>query len=173
MNRPPYARPVVVRRIGPHDLDWMVERLSHRRRALTPHAAVLWRPAPDAEERHSGYLRLLLDEGGAIGFRTTANLILAQRRGAGWMVDDVAVADRDWQTDGAELWDALRDELAGSVRWVCPVPESGSREFAESRGFELAESWWHRDVIGELSTRRADVAVDVDGATAQLVHAPP
>jgi hypothetical protein len=160
-------------RIGPDDLDWIVERLAARRSALTPHAPVYWRPAPDSEARHREYLQLLLGDGGAIGFRTSTGLILAQPRGPGWLVDDATVADGHWPSDGAQLWEALRPELHGPTRWVCPVPEGSRREFIESQDFVLAESWWHRDVTGELSTIAPDRAVSVDGASARLVSAPP
>jgi hypothetical protein len=154
-------------------MDWVVERLAARRTALASHAPVYWRPAPDAEARHRAYLELLLEDGGAIGFRTATGLVLAQPRGPGWLVDDAAVEDDRWSSDGAELWAALRPELQGPTQWVCPVPETSRRELVESLGFVLAESWWHRDVVGDLLTAETDHAVSVDGASARLVQAPP
>jgi hypothetical protein len=162
-----------VSRIAPVDVDWIVHRLAVRRRALRPHAPVYWRPAADAASRHRDYLRFLLGDGGAIGFRTSSDLILAQPSGPGWLVDDAAVDEDRWSIEGAELWGAIRQELHGYTRWVCPVPEVARREFVLSHDFKLTESWWHRDVTGELSVVQADALVDVSGASARLVAAPP
>lgn len=164
---------MAVRRLTPPDLDWLVERLDARRRALTPFAPVYWRPAPDARTRHRDYLAFLLSEGGAVGFRTDDDLIVAQPRGLGWLIDDAAVADDKWDSDALQLWEALRSEVAGSMRWTCPVPERARLDFAESRGFRRTESWWHHHTSGELSTVDGDGLVHVAGASARLVPAPP
>jgi hypothetical protein len=168
---------VAVRAITPADLDWMVERLARRRRALTDYAPVYWRRAPDAEPRHRAFLGFLLGEGGAIGVRTRDGFLLAQPRDLGWLVDDAVVPADRWASDGVRLWESLREDLDGSVRWVCPVPETPRRDFVAGLGLDLVESWWHRDVIGAPSAVVADVpadgVADVVGAAARLVLPPP
>jgi hypothetical protein len=164
---------VVARRVTSHDVEWVVERLADRRRSLATFAPTYWRPAPDARRWHRGFLRYLLGEGGAVGFRTDDSVMIAQPKGHGWLMDDAAVAEARWESEGADLWDALRGQLSGSLRWVCPVPERNHRSFVGSCGFELVESWWHRDIGNEVSSVDGAGDVVVVGAAARLVPAPP
>lgn len=160
----------------PVDVDWIVYCLAPRRQALAAYAPVYWHPASDADLRHREFLAFLLDDGDALGVRTNDSFMLAQRRGDGWMVDDAVVAGDDWESEGALLWEALCGALTGPVRWVCPVPERSRREFAERCGFEVGESWWHREVIGYVVPSPSDAGSDVInlvGASARLVSAPP
>lgn len=164
---------MVARRVTPLDVAWLVERLADRRRSLATFAPTYWRPASDARCRHREFLRDLLGDGGAVGFRTDDSVIIAQPRSQGWLIDDAAVAEARWESEGAELWDALRSETSGSLRWVCPVPEREGLRFVGSRGFELVESWWHRDIEDEAASGDEVGAVSVVGAAARLVSAPP
>jgi hypothetical protein len=138
---------------------------------LVPFAPVYWRPAPDAAERHREFLIHLLDHG-AVGFRTDADLILAQPLGQGWVIDDAAVDDDAWDVAGRALWQAISAALTGPVRWVCPVPEPARVRFAQAQGFETVESWWHWNVPWPLATA-SDPDPTVTGASARLVPAPP
>jgi hypothetical protein len=164
---------VVARRVTPLDVEWIVERLADRRRSLAAFAPTYWRPASDARLRHREFLRFLLGDGGAVGFRTDDSVVLAQPRAHGWLVDDAAVADAEWESEGAELWDALRSKISGSLRWVCPVPERERLDFVGRSGFELVESWWHRDIEAESTSGNDGGVVRVVGAVARLVPAPP
>lgn len=163
---------MTVRRLGIDDVDWAVARLAERRSLLVPFAPVYWRPAPNAADRHREFLRYLLGDGGAVGFRTDADLILAQPRDKGWVIDDAAVANDAWDGDGEALWQAVRGSLTGPVRWVCPVPEPTRLRFALAHGFETVESWWHWNVPEVVCAVR-DGDPSVTGASAQLVPAPP
>jgi hypothetical protein len=172
-RRRPKVFRMSVDRLLPEDVDWIVERLAERRQELVTHAPAYWRPASDAEHRHRVFIEALLGDGGAVGLRSHDELMLAQPRGSGWLVDDAAVAEDKWETDGSDLWAALLDAVSGPMRWVCPVPEPERRAFVATRGFELAESWWHRDVDVPLAALDAPGQVAVVGASARLVQAPP
>ena len=168
-----YSPRVSVDRLQPDDVDWIVDRLDDRRERLVAYAPAYWRPAPDAKLRHRIFIEYLLAEAGAVGLRCNDGLLLSQPRGSGWLVDDAVVAEDKWEADGAELWAALVDSVSGPMRWVCPASEPQRRAFVTARGFDLAESWWHREV--DVPVTAVDVAeqVNVVGASARLVQAPP
>lgn len=154
------------------DLDWIIARLAERRKPLTPHAPVFWRPAPDAAERHRAFIEHLLTEGGGLAYRTADSVLIATRRGDGWLVDDLHVHDQRWTTDGIELWNALAADRRGDdVRFVCPTYENDRAEFASNIGLTLAETWWLIEL--DSGGGEARVTVSLPGADAVTVGAPP
>jgi hypothetical protein len=163
-------------RVGTEDVSWLVARLGERRAALVPHGPVLWRPAADAGERHREFLDHLIRSGEAVGYRSDTDVILAQRTRHGWLVDDAAVREDAWTSDGWTIWAALVGALPEPPRrFVCPVHEVERRRFAQSRGYALVTSWWHRDVAvaHRRTTSRPEREPSVPGAAARRVPAPP
>lgn len=103
------------------DLDFTVDVLRRRREALVPHAPVFWLPAPDADARHRAYLHHLLTEGGARAWRTSTSVLVAARRGAGWLVDDFRA---ETASDAIDLWNAFASTCEGDgLRFVVPTYE--------------------------------------------------
>ena len=168
---------MTARRLTVRDVDWMVAALARRRAALVPYAPVYWRPAANARQAHRDYLDHLLREGGGIGARTDSAFMIAAPGRFGVTLDDAVVPDAEWRTSGHEVWYALAAELSGSRgRFVCPVPERRRLDFARSRGFELVDSWWHRDVPPDPSADASSgdhQESEVEVASARLVEAPP
>jgi hypothetical protein len=165
------------RRLGPADLDWVVDVTRRRRESLVPHAPRFWRPATDATERHRAFLGHLIDEPDAFTVRTDPGYVIAQRRGSVWLVDDAVVTEAgDWLTDGAQL---LRhtQEHCGALRLVVPVFETRRMEAASRVGLTPLEHWWHRDLPDVVATVEAehseDPTIRVEGAAGRLVPAPP
>lgn len=70
------------------DIEWAGAVLARRRAVLALHAPLYWRPAADADERHTDFLRYLLGDGGGIGCRTDESLMLATPGRHGWTIDD-------------------------------------------------------------------------------------
>lgn len=157
-----------------HDLDWVVEVLADRRTRREASAPIFWRPAPDAAASHKRFLEGLLTDGGAVGYRTDHSLLLATPWHGGWLIDDAAVAGEAWQAgDGGALWDALTSETAGArVRFVCPVVEPARADFAAGVGLTRQQLWWLLELPGS-GGGEAGVEVDLPGAVARTVSAPP
>ncbi len=154
------------------DLDWMVSVLSERRGSLVDFARVVWRPAPDASERHREFLEHLLREGSATAYRTDTSLLVAPRRGDGWLIDDLHVSEGHWENDGRDMWNALASESSGdAVRFVCPTYEANRRSFAHRVGLDLAESWWLMEL--ETSGGEPGAKVALPGGEGITVAAPP
>ncbi|ASR35613.1 hypothetical protein BAY61_12085 [Prauserella marina] len=161
-----------VRELTTADLGWAVETLRRYRDLLVPGAPLLWRPAADADEQHHAFLTRVIGEDGGRGFRTAHALLIASASPRGWIVDDAAVPAGEWPTTGRALWSALAATAAGdAVRFVCPVPDTERRRFADGLGLTLATSWWHKEIPG--GTEHDEHTPHVDGATARLVPAPP
>lgn len=161
------ARPL---RVG--DIAWAVERLRDRRSGLAPFAPVLWRPALHAAQLHEEYMTYLLGDGGAVGFRTDTELMIAQRSGPGWVIDDVAIHEGAWTDDGEELWRALSSEISERTRVVCPVPDPALLRFMQLKGLRRVESWWHWNTpLAESAATRVEPSAP--GGSARLVRAPP
>ena len=155
--------------VTPDDLDWLVGALRRRREALVPHAPVFWRPAPNADARHRAYLHHLLTEGGARAWRTSTSVLVAARRSAGWLVDDLHV---DGASDAVDLWNAFASSCGGDdVRLVAPAYERERTAQAVAAGLEVVESWW----LLELASGGGEpgVSADLTGADAVTVAAPP
>lgn len=151
------------------DLDWMVDVLRGRRRALVPHAPVFWRPARDADTRHRAYLRHLLADGGARAWRTPTSVLVAAPRGEGWLVDDLVLGD---PCDGPLLWNAFADASGGEdVRFVAPTYEPARTQLAVNAGLALAESWWLLEL--DSGGGEAGAHVELPGVRAVTVAAPP
>ena len=156
------------------DLDWIVSVLARRREPLVEYAPVFWKPPPRAGVHHRAFIEFLLTDGGAKAYRTDASVLIATRRGDGWLVDDASVHGEPWAAgDGRGLWNAFEADCRGDdVRLVCPTYEHDRAGFAQAVGLSLAESWWLIEVPdsggGEAGTR-----VTVPGAEALTVGAPP
>lgn len=155
------------------DLDWIVAVLVRRREPLVEYAPVFWKPAPGARRKHRAFIEYLLTEGGAKACRTEASVLIAARRGDGWLVDDASVHGAPWAAgDGRELWNAFDADSHGEdVRLVCPTYERDRAEFAQAAGLAVSESWWLMEVPdsggGDVGTQ-----VTVPGADALMVDAP-
>jgi hypothetical protein len=162
--------------VTPDDLDWLVAVLRRRREALVPHAPVFWRPAPDADARHRAYLHLLLTESGARAWRTSTSVLVAARRGGGWLVDDLHV---EAASDALDLWNAFAPACGGDdVRLVAPAYERERAAHAVAAGLSVAETWWllELDSGGGEPGASVDLAgADADAVTvaAPPVYAPP
>ncbi len=161
--------------VEPADLDWVVGALEQRRDPLVEFAPVFWRPASDASVHHRAFILYLLTEGGAKGFRTSTAVVVAAPRGEGWLVDDMHVPGSGWvDGDGRALWNALDGVAHGAqVRFVCPTYEKDRGEFARAVGLSVAESWWLRELPNGPTGGEAGVRVDLAGAEAITVAAPP
>lgn len=84
------------------DQDWIVWVLTRRREPLVKFAPVLWRPPPDAEVHHRGFIECLLTEGRAKAYRTDDSVLIAAPRGDGWPIDDASIQGELWASgDGA------------------------------------------------------------------------
>ena len=155
--------------VTPADLDRVIAVLRRRREALVPHAPVFWRRAPDADARHRAYLHHLLTEGGARAWRTSTSVLVAARRGEGWLVDDFHA---EGASDALDLWNAFASSCGGAdVRFVAPTYEVERATHAAAAGLEVAESWW----LLELTSGGGEpgVPVELAGADAVTVAAPP
>ncbi|MEU3270985.1 hypothetical protein ABZ639_09055 [Saccharomonospora sp. NPDC006951] len=161
-----------MRDLTPADLDWAVGTLRRYRDDLVPGAPLLWRPAADADEQHRAFLAHLIGDGGGRGFRTSGALLIASPSPHGWVVDDAAVPADSWATTGRALWAALAATAEGeTVRFVCPVPDTERRRFADSLGLTLTTSWWHKEIPG--GPEHDEHTPHIEGAEARLVPAPP
>lgn len=155
------------------DIEWAVDRLERRRAGLRPCAPLFWKAADDARERHIDFLRQLVILAGAIAYRTDDSVLIAARSRGQWVLDDVAVDEDAWGSDGEALWQAFASHAHGEkVRMLCPVPEVARLAFARAKGLEVVESWWHLEVpVTNEPTPMA--ATTIADARAQIVIAPP
>lgn len=100
-------------------------------------------------------------------------MLIATQARRGWVVDDAAVPDGDWDVTGRSLWDAFAThDACQHVRFVCPTPEPERRRFAESVGLRLTESWWHLEVPAVMEPGPGQ-SPQVVAAAARTVPAPP
>lgn len=161
--------------LEPVDLDWVVDLLKQRREPLVEFAPVFWCPSADASASHRAFIEYLLTEGGAKGFRTSTAVVVAVPRGQGWLIDDMYVPGSGWaRGDGRALWNALDAVAHGApVRFVCPAYEESRGEFARAVGLTIAESWWLLELPNGATGGEAGVRVNVAGAEAITVAAPP
>lgn len=173
-GEPDSVGPVTARLATLEDLDWIVGALVRRRKPLVEHAPVYWKPAPDPEVRHRAFIEHLLTDGGAKAYRTDCSVLIAARRGDGWLVDDASVHGESWAAgDGRELWNAFDVDAHGrDVRLVCPTYERERAEFAVAVGLAVAESWWLLEVP-DSGGGAAGAQVTMPGADALTVGAPP
>lgn len=158
-----------VQRLRAEDLGWAIDVLGQRIKHLVPYAPIFWAPAPDRVEKHTNYLRYLLAEGGALGYRTEESVLIAARERDHRLVDDAA-----WHgSDGRRLWDALAADCADeSVRVVCPRYEPERLAVFQDAGLRVQETWWLRELPGS-SGGTPGIDVELPGATAFTMPAPP
>jgi hypothetical protein len=156
------------------DIDWAVATLGRRRESLVEKAPVFWAPAPDAARSHRAFVEHLLSGAGGVGYRTDTAVLIAAPRGDGWLVDDTYVPGERWTDgDGSALWGALAADHSGAaVRFVCPTYERERGEFARTAGLKPVESWWLYELPGS-GGGRAGAEIELPGATARTVGAPP
>lgn len=157
------------------DLDWVVEETRRRRESLVAHAPRFWRPAADATQRHRAFLAHLVADSAVLSVRTDHGYLFALDQGGYGLVDDMAVSpDGHWATEGTAL---LRHALArhARLRLVVPAFEQSRLGAAHDVGLSPTEIWWHRDLepFTGLAVVTEDRTLSVEGATAQLVPAPP
>lgn len=118
-------------------------------------------------------------DGAAKAYRTGASVLIATRRGDGWLVDDASIPGESWASgDGRELWDAFAADWHGDeVRLVCPTYERARAEFAQAAALTIGESWWLMEVPdsggGEAGTQVTVPGADAVTAGAPPVYAPP
>lgn len=158
----------------PEDLDWIVRVLDKRRKPLVDYAPVFWRPAPNAQANHRGFIEYLLTEGAAKAYRTDDSILIAAPRDNGWLVDDASIQAELWASgDGRDLWNAFDADCHGAeVRLVCPTYEQARVEFAQAVGLARAESWWLMELMNS-GGGEAGAQVTLSGADAITVEAPP
>jgi hypothetical protein len=63
-------RTSVPRQLGKSDLTWVVDLACARRERIAPLAPRFWKPAPNARELHSAFLRSLIDSSEVVSIRT-------------------------------------------------------------------------------------------------------
>lgn len=162
------VHPDAVRALTVDDVEWAVSVLGRRRDLLVPYAPIFWAPAEGAVGTHQAYLRHLLSDAGAVGWRTDESVLVAARHGDGWLVDDAAWTPQD----GAALWGAFAAGCADDpVRVVCSRYEPERRELVLAAGLQVEETWWLRELSG--SGGEPGLRVDLPGASARTVPAPP
>jgi len=154
------------------DLDWILDLSARRRERLARSAPTFFRPALEARSRHREFLRHQLRDHGVVSLRTDRGFVVAAPRDRLLDVDDLVLEDDAlWSHDGAALLRAVNG--SGDLRFTCPVPESARRRAARDLGMELAESWWHRDLVAAPATPAGEAVLDLPGAAGRLVAAPP
>lgn len=162
--------------LTPDDLDWVLEPTRQRREKLASHAPRFWNPAPDATERHRGFLAHLIDDPEVLSVRTASGYLMAVDRGDFWLVDDMVMSpDSTWLSEGTDLLRHAQEEC-GRVRFVVPAFEAARLAAAYVVGLEPAECWWHRDTRPSSAYDEGageDPDVVVTGARGRLVAAPP
>jgi hypothetical protein len=170
------ADPIPVWDLSAADLDWVVRVMRLRRENLVAYAPTFWKPAADATARHRAFLSQLIGDPEVLGMRTQHGCLLALRREAFWLVDDVVVTPAEkWPTSGAALLTRALDRC-GHIRLVVPAFERGLFTTARTLGLEPAECWWHRDLypaVDEPQASDPDASMTVDGTNGRLVTAPP
>jgi hypothetical protein len=156
------------------DLAWVVGLASARRAKIVSFAPRFWNPADDARRTHATFLGSLIAEPDVLSIRTDHGFLFGMPRSGALVVDDMAAeGDAFWPLDGEEL---LRSAgQVGRLRLVCPVPEAPRASAATAVGLSIAESWWHRDLTNVASSAHDwdELGLQVDGAVARLVPAPP
>lgn len=163
-----------VRPLTADDLDWVVELTRRRREALVPHAPRFWRPAADATPRHRAFLSHLLTGGAAVALRTDHGFLIGLERAGRLVVDDTVVDPPErWADEGVRLLERAAE--TAPLRFVVPAHERERMDAALTVGLEPVEVWWHRDLepLTGLHVVSEDHGVSVEGATGQLVPAPP
>ena len=157
------------------DLPWVLTLTKSRRAQLASRAPRFWKPSEDADERHSEWLRHLIESDETLSIRTPTGFLFGQTRsGAQTLVDDMAMESPEaWMTDGVDLLRAA-ESLGRPLRFVCPVFESERARAAEALGLALDETWWHLDLPASSGAPSLDTEdVSCNGAVGRLVLAPP
>jgi hypothetical protein len=169
MSRQPVTSPLTI-----IDLPWVLKLAKSRRALLAPRAPRFWRPSQDADERHSEWLRHLIESVETLSIRTETGFLFGENlSGVQTIVDDMAMESPDaWMTDGVELLRAA-EALGRPLRFVCPLFERERAQAAKALGLDLVETWWHLDLPASGAPSLGSEDVSCDGGVGRLVVAPP
>ncbi|WP_328988466.1 hypothetical protein OG394_19810 [Kribbella sp. NBC_01245] len=167
------------RELAAQDIEWVVDLAARRRQRIAGFAPRFWRPAPDARRVHSEWIGELIRSPDVVSLRTDRGFAIAAPNGNRLVVDDMAVDDAFWSTDGARLLGEVARR--GPLRVVCPVPEPLRRQAVSELGLSVVETWWHRDLdpnpapaespLGDQPPVPAESLLGAEGV--RLVPAPP
>jgi hypothetical protein len=144
-----------VRELTAQDATWAAELMEQRRQLYASYSPVFWRPAEDATGLHARFLRRQIASPANVALRTDHGFIIGQRQAGEGFVDDFAVdADGSWETDGADLLDAMWQRLAGetgfeALRVVTAHADEDKSRMLSSLSLELASQWWVRELDPE------------------------
>ena len=147
------------------DVPAIVEMSEQRRLQYQEYQPVFWRKAEDSREKHTPFLKSIIEKGRAIvlvyerensleGF-VIANLVPAppvyNPGGPTTSIDDYCVADsNDWESIGKALLEAAisegKEQGAAQTVVVCGHLDAKKRTMLASVGFTIASEWYVKPV---------------------------
>lgn len=152
---------LAVRPAGQDDVPTMVALAERQRREQAREQSVFWRKAADSADKHTRYVRNLLQRDGVFAFvhdaaGTVDGFVIGVRLeappvydpgGPTCLVDDFTVADPTlWPSVGLALLEAARTAARGRgmvcMQIICGHHDAPKRAMLAAAGFPIVSEWW-------------------------------